>query len=122
MFNLRNHLKPKLSSFGALRILVVASTFNLVAYRQFLRLDDLRQSRRPPTVPFAVLGRFFHNELDPRKTRRLLNAEGPKNTFPELVIKRRIKLTPFAGPPISQYAHYGGLNSSPAGLYKQMNW
>jgi hypothetical protein len=31
-------------------MLVVASAFNLVAYRQFLHLEDLRQRRRPPTV------------------------------------------------------------------------
>lgn len=42
MFDLRNHLKPKLSSFGALGMLVVASAFNLVAYRQYLGLEDLR--------------------------------------------------------------------------------
>jgi hypothetical protein len=29
---------------------VVASAFVLVAYRQYLRLEDLRQRRRPPTV------------------------------------------------------------------------
>jgi hypothetical protein len=34
---------------------------------------------------------FFRNELDPRKTQRLQNAEGPKNTFPELVIEKRLK-------------------------------
>jgi hypothetical protein len=33
MVDLRNHFKPKLSSFGALHILVVALVFNLVAYR-----------------------------------------------------------------------------------------
>jgi hypothetical protein len=35
---------------------------------------------------------FFHNELDPRKIRRLLNAEGPKNTILNLLIKTNKKL------------------------------
>jgi hypothetical protein len=47
--------------------------------------------KTPNSSPFAMLDRFFHNELDPRKTRRLQNAEGPKNTFPKLVIKKRLK-------------------------------
>jgi hypothetical protein len=34
---------------------------------------------------------FFHNELDPRIIRRHQNVEGLKSTFPELVIKKRIK-------------------------------
>jgi hypothetical protein len=50
MLDLCNHLETKLPSFGASRILVVASTFSLVAYRQFFRLEDLRQRRRPPTI------------------------------------------------------------------------
>jgi hypothetical protein len=49
------------------------------------------EKKSPNSSPFVVLDRFFHNELDPRKTRRLRNAEGPKNTFPELVIKKRLK-------------------------------
>jgi hypothetical protein len=44
-----------------------------------------------PRSPFAVLDHFFHNELDPRKERRLKNAEGPKNIFPNLVIKKQLK-------------------------------
>jgi hypothetical protein len=58
---------------------VVASTFDVLAYRQCLHLEDLWRRRRPPTLlinnifvlrtfggeedpnssPFAVLGRFF---------------------------------------------------------------
>jgi hypothetical protein len=38
-----------------------------------------------------VLDHFFRNELDPQKTQRLWNAEGPKNTFPKLVIEKRLK-------------------------------
>jgi hypothetical protein len=38
-----------------------------------------------------MLDLFFHNDLDPRKTRRLRNAEGLKNTFLELVIKKQLK-------------------------------
>jgi hypothetical protein len=49
MFDLRRHLMPKLSSFGSLHMFVVASAFDLVAYRQYLRLEDLRQRKRPPT-------------------------------------------------------------------------
>jgi hypothetical protein len=39
-----------------------------------------------------------------------------------LLLKMNIKLTALTGPPISQYAHLGGLSSSPAGLYKQTSW
>jgi hypothetical protein len=67
---------------------VVASSFVPVAYRHYLCFEDLQQRRRPPTVALRGTRSFFHNELDPRKTRRLLDAEGPKNTFPELVIKK----------------------------------
>ena len=49
MLDLRRHLKPKLSSFGSLHMFVVASAFVLVAYRQYLHLEDLRQRTRPPT-------------------------------------------------------------------------
>jgi hypothetical protein len=38
-----------------------------------------------------VLDRSFCNELDLRKTQRLQNAEGPKNTFSELVIEKQLK-------------------------------
>jgi hypothetical protein len=47
--------------------------------------------KTPNSSPFTMLDRFFRNELDPRKTQRLRNAEGPKNTFPELVIEKRLK-------------------------------
>jgi hypothetical protein len=46
--------------------------------------------KTPNSSPFAVLDRF-HNELDLRKIQRLRNAEGPKNTFPELVGGKRLK-------------------------------
>jgi hypothetical protein len=41
---------------------VVASAFDLVVYRQYLRLEDLRQRRRPPTpttLGFGVLLRLY---------------------------------------------------------------
>jgi hypothetical protein len=65
MFDLRRHLKPKLSTFASLHIFVVASTFDFIAYRRYLRLEDLRQRRRPPTVALRGARSFFHNELDP---------------------------------------------------------
>jgi hypothetical protein len=37
-------------------MLVVASAFNLVAYRQYLGLEDLRQRKRPPTL---LIIRFY---------------------------------------------------------------
>jgi hypothetical protein len=49
------------------------------------------EKKTPNSSPFAMLDCFFRNELDPRKTQRLQNAEGPKNTFPELVIEKRLK-------------------------------
>jgi hypothetical protein len=49
------------------------------------------ENKTPNSSPFAVLDRFFRNELNPRKTQRLRNAEGPKNTFPKLVIEKRLK-------------------------------
>jgi hypothetical protein len=55
----------------------------------------------------VVLGHFFHNELDPRNTRSLLNVVGPKNTFSELVIKMNKIVTSCVGPPISQYEWRG---------------
>jgi hypothetical protein len=67
-----------------------------------------------------MLDHFFHNELGPRKTRRLQNAEGPKNTFPELVIEKTIKIfQALGGPSFSQCTPSGGLSSSPVALYKQ---
>jgi hypothetical protein len=47
--------------------------------------------KKTPIVALRGARSFFHNELDPRKLRRLLDAEGPKNTFPELVIKNEYK-------------------------------
>jgi hypothetical protein len=55
VFDLRNHLESKLPSFGASCILVVASTFSLISYMQFLRPEDLRHRRRPPTIPLRAL-------------------------------------------------------------------
>jgi hypothetical protein len=49
VLDIRNHLEPKLPSFGSSRILIVFSAFSLIAYRQFLRPEDLQQRRRPPT-------------------------------------------------------------------------
>jgi hypothetical protein len=51
----------------------------------------LAEKKTPNSSPFVVLDRFFRNELDPRKTQRLRNPKGPKNTFPELVIEKRLK-------------------------------
>jgi hypothetical protein len=45
----------------------------------------------PQQYPLRGAGSFFRNKLDPRKTQMLQNAEGPKNTSPELVIKKRLK-------------------------------
>jgi hypothetical protein len=44
---------------------IVASAFDIVVYRQYLRLEDLRQRRRPPIVALRGARSFFHNELDP---------------------------------------------------------
>jgi hypothetical protein len=44
----------------------------------------------PQQYPLHDARSFFHNKLDPRKIRRLRDAESPKNTFSELVIKKRI--------------------------------
>jgi hypothetical protein len=105
----------------------IASTFVVVAFRQCLHLEDLRWRRRPSTSltkcifvlrTFGDARSFFHNELDPQKIRRLLDAEGPKNTLQSLLLKTNIKLMALIGPPISQYARLGNSPSSPAGLYK----
>jgi hypothetical protein len=47
------------------------------------------REEEPQQYPLRGARSFFHNELDPRKHEGLC-AEGPKNTFPELVIKKRI--------------------------------
>jgi hypothetical protein len=54
-------IKSKLSSFDFLHMLVVASAFNLVAYRQLLRLEDIRQRRRLSTLTnWTVSQRISH--------------------------------------------------------------
>jgi hypothetical protein len=58
--------------------------------RRCFCLEDLRRRRRPPTVSPSPCWIIFRNELDRQKTRRLRNAEGPKNTFPELVAEKRL--------------------------------
>jgi hypothetical protein len=50
--------------------------------------EDLRQRRKPPIVAPSWCYIVFRNYLDPRKIRRLRNAKGPKNTFPELVAEK----------------------------------
>jgi hypothetical protein len=108
VFSSSSPLEPKL---------MAASTFSNIASTQGLQLgtfgrrrkrtsvslcrrcfclEDLRQRRRPPTVALRGARSFFHNEffrneLGPRKTRRLRNAKGPRNTFHELVIEKRLK-------------------------------
>jgi hypothetical protein len=62
-FDLHNHLEPNLWPFGALRILLAASTFSPAGYRRFLHHEDLRERRRPPTVALRGARSFFHNEL-----------------------------------------------------------
>jgi hypothetical protein len=42
----------------------------------------------PQQYPLHGARLFFRNELDLRKTQRLQNVKGPKNTFPELVIEK----------------------------------
>jgi hypothetical protein len=59
--------------------------------RRCFFLEDLRRRRRPPTVAPSWCWIVFHNELDPRKISKASNAEGPKNTFSELVAKKRLK-------------------------------
>jgi hypothetical protein len=73
MFDLRRHIKLKLSFFGSLHMFVVASTFDLVAYRQYLRLEDLRQ-RRPPTSSSNTSGR-----LPPRLSKALTSIKAARN-------------------------------------------
>jgi hypothetical protein len=58
--------------------------------RRCFCLEDLRRRRSPPIVAPLWCQIIFHNKLDPRKTRRLQNAEGPKNTFPKLVVEKRL--------------------------------
>jgi hypothetical protein len=58
--------------------------------RRCFCLDDLRWRRKPPIVAPSQCYIVFRNELDPRKTRRLWNAEGPKNTFPKLIAEKRL--------------------------------
>jgi hypothetical protein len=47
---------------------VATSAFDLVVYRPYVCLEDLRQRRRSPTVALRGARSFFHNELDPQKT------------------------------------------------------
>jgi hypothetical protein len=54
-----SHLKLKVSSFVSLHMFIVASAFDLVAYKRYLRLEDLRQRRRPPTVALHGARSFF---------------------------------------------------------------
>ena len=68
-------------SFGVASVLI---------FRRCFFLQDLQRRSRPPTVAPSRCYIVFHNELDPRKTRRLWNAEGPKNTFPELVAEKQL--------------------------------
>jgi hypothetical protein len=55
-------------------MLVVASTFNLVAYRQFLCLEDLQRRRRPPTLIDLILASSDVIALSPNKS---LNGVNP---------------------------------------------
>jgi hypothetical protein len=106
MLDLRRHLKPKLLSFGrsfgirCYRFQIMSSSRGPSTGKKMLNITLLMVSsswepstekKTPNSSPFVVLDHFFQNELIPRKIRRLLNVEGPKNTFPELVIKKWIK-------------------------------
>jgi hypothetical protein len=62
----------------------------ILSYRRCFCLEDLRRRKRPPIVAPSWCYIVFRNELDPRKTRRLRNAEGPKNTFTELIVEKRL--------------------------------
>jgi hypothetical protein len=59
--------------------------------RKCFCLKDLCQRRRPPTVALHGARSFFVMSLIHKKPQRLRNAEGPKNTFPELVAEKRLK-------------------------------
>jgi hypothetical protein len=85
------HLYTESSSCRAKPRLKEASTIICIILPKVFFLDDLRRRRRPPTVAPLRCLIVFRNELNPRKTRRLPNAEGSKNTFPELVVKKRLK-------------------------------
>jgi hypothetical protein len=49
------------------------------------------EKKTPNSSPFAVLDHFIHNELDPRKIRRLLDAKGPKTPSLILLLKNEYK-------------------------------
>jgi hypothetical protein len=59
--------------------------------RRCFGLEDLRQRRRPPTVALRGARSFFVTSSIREKSQRLRNAEGSKNTFPELVAEKRLK-------------------------------
>jgi hypothetical protein len=48
------------------------------------------EEKTTSSSPFAVLDRFFITSSI-REIKRLQNAEGPKNTLPELVVEKRLK-------------------------------
>jgi hypothetical protein len=75
-------------SFGV--YLRVVFSYVLIFRRCFL-LKDLRRRSRPPTVALRGARSFFITSLIREKSPRLRNAEGPKNTFPELVAEKRLK-------------------------------
>jgi hypothetical protein len=90
--SLSRYLPSPLSQYQAKALSVVASIFVRIISGLYLHvthafvlscqrcfcLEDLRRRRRPPTVAPSRCWIVFRNELDPRKTRKLRNAEGPK--------------------------------------------
>jgi hypothetical protein len=87
MHDLHRHLKPKLSSFSC--------SFDIRCYL-FQTVSSSRGpstgKKTPNSSPFMVLGCSFITSSIHEKIRRLLDAKGPKNTFPELVIKSEYKI------------------------------
>jgi hypothetical protein len=49
------------------------------------------KKQAPNSSPFGGARSFFITSLIYEKSLRLRNAEGPKNTFPELVAEKRLK-------------------------------
>jgi hypothetical protein len=92
-----------------LRVYLHAMFDYTLIFRMCFFLRDLRRRSRPPTVALRGARSFFVTSLIHEKSSRLRNAEGPKNTFPELVAKKRLKYsgrevahhTAGSGPPFS---------------------
>jgi hypothetical protein len=76
------------SSFGVYLRAVFAY---MLIFRRCFCLEDLQRRSRPPTVAFRGARSFFVTSLIHEKSPRLRNAEGPKNTFPDIGAEKRLK-------------------------------